>query len=66
MKKYLLSALALGTFTMQALAQPSCKVTSPASIAGNLTFTWGDPTAWGQTPDHDLPGMFVQDTVMFR
>ena len=63
MKKYLLSAIALGTLSMSAFAQPSCKVISPASIAGNKTFTWADN--WGQTPDHNVPGSFVQDTVMF-
>lgn len=63
MKKYLLSAVALATLSMQAFAQPACRVVSPASIAGNKTFTWAD--AWGQTPDFNIPGVFVQDTVAF-
>jgi len=65
MKKYLLSTVAIATLTMSALAQPACKVLFPASIAGNKTFTWADPTSWGQTPDFNIPGVFVEDTLAF-
>jgi hypothetical protein len=37
---------------------------SPQSIVANYTHTWADPgSGWG-TPDFNIPGTFVQDTLM--
>lgn len=38
---------------------------SPGSIAGAYNFTWADPGGFDwSTPDFNIPGTFVQDTLM--
>jgi hypothetical protein len=37
---------------------------SPQSIVANYTFTWADPASWGATPDFNISGIFVEDTIM--
>ena len=44
--------------------QVVCSGVSPASIAGNYTFSWGTPAnTWG-SPDFNIPGTYVQDTLI--
>ena len=44
--------------------QVVCSGVSPASIAGNYVFSWGTPAnTWG-SPDFNIPGTYVQDTLM--
>ena len=44
--------------------QVVCSGVSPASIAGNYSFSWGTPAnTWG-SPDFNIPGTYVQDTLM--
>ena len=48
-------------------AQINFNVLEPPSVAGYYDFTWGDDQgmwAWG-SPDFNIPGTFVQDTLMF-
>ena len=37
---------------------------SPQSIVANYAFTWADPADWGATPDFNISGVFVEDTIM--
>ena len=37
---------------------------SPQSIVANYTHTWADPASWGATPDFNISGIFVEDTIM--
>jgi hypothetical protein len=63
MKKLLLtiSAVVLSATTY---AQVIAAGISPQSIVANYTHTWADPgSGWG-TPDFNIPGTFVQDTIM--
>ena len=63
MKKLLLtiSAVALSAATY---AQVIVAGISPQSIVANYTHTWADPgSGWG-TPDFNIPGTYVQDTLM--
>lgn len=62
MRKILLSVLAITAFTISAQSQIICRVTEPASILGNQPFTWVD--SWGGTPDFNVPGTYVQDTLV--
>ncbi len=62
MKKLLLSVIALAAFTIQTNAQIIVRGISPASIVGNKPFTWADN--WGATPDFNIPGVYVQDTLV--
>jgi len=61
MKKILLSVVALAAFTFSAQSQIICRMLAPAAIVGNQDFTWADN--WGATPDFNIPGTFVQDTL---
>ena len=61
MKKLILSVIALSVITISASAQIIVRGISPAAIVGNKPFTWADN--WGQTPDFNVPGTFVQDTL---
>ena len=63
MKKLLLSAVAVSAIALSGYGQAVARVLAPASISGNKTFTWAD--GWGQTPDFNTPGVFVQDTLAF-
>jgi hypothetical protein len=63
MKKLLLtvSAIALSAATY---AQVIVAGISPQSIVANYAHTWADPgSGWG-TPDFNIPGTYVQDTIM--
>ncbi|MDP4595727.1 MAG: T9SS type A sorting domain-containing protein [Crocinitomicaceae bacterium] len=63
MKKLLLtvSAIALSAATY---AQVIVAGISPQSIVANYAHTWADPgSGWG-TPDFNIPGTYVQDTLM--
>ncbi|MDP4800014.1 MAG: T9SS type A sorting domain-containing protein [Crocinitomicaceae bacterium] len=63
MKKLLLtvSAIALSVATY---AQVIVAGISPQSIVANYAHTWADPgSGWG-TPDFNIPGTYVQDTLM--
>lgn len=45
-------------------AQINCTVLSPTSVANFYDFTWANPTdGWG-CPDFNVPGTFVQGTLM--
>ena len=61
MKKLLLSVIALAAFTIQTNAQIIVRGISPTAIVGNKPFTWADN--WGSTPDFNIPGVYVQDTL---
>ncbi len=60
MRKVILS-LAVLVLSASAIAQVSCTVLSPGSIAGNLVFEWADPAGgdWA-TPDFTVPNTNVQ------
>jgi hypothetical protein len=63
MKKLLLtiSAVALCAATY---AQVIVAGISPQSIVANYAHTWADPAGGWGTPDFNIPGTFVQDTLM--
>jgi hypothetical protein len=63
MRKLLLTIAVVGSGFM-AQSQVICAVQSPASIAGNYTFTWADPASGWGTPDFLIPGTFVEDTLV--
>ena len=63
MKKLLLTISAV-VLTATTYAQVIAAGISPQSIVANYTHTWADPgSGWG-TPDFNIPGTFVQDTLM--
>jgi hypothetical protein len=62
MKKLLLS-LSVVALAYWSSAQVIVAGVSPNSIVANYAFTWAEPGAWG-TPDFNIPGTFVQDTLM--
>ena len=63
MKKLLLtvSAIALSAATY---AQVIVAGISPQSIVANYAHTWADPGSGWATPDFNIPGTYVQDTLM--
>jgi hypothetical protein len=63
MKKLLLVFAVVGASFMSQ-AQVICAVQSPASIAGNYSFTWADPPGGWGTPDFLIPGTFIEDTLI--
>jgi hypothetical protein len=62
MKKLLLtiSAVVLSATTY---AQVIAAGISPQSIVANYTHTWADPAGGWGTPDFNIPGTYVQDTL---
>lgn len=62
MKKLLLT-LSVVASAYWSSAQVIVAGVSPNSIIANYPFTWAEPGAWG-TPDFNIPGTFVQDTLM--
>ena len=62
MKKLLLT-LSVVALAYWSSAQVIVAGVSPTSIIANYPFTWAEPGAWG-TPDFNIPGTFVQDTLM--
>ncbi len=63
MKKLLLVFAVVGVSFMSQ-AQVICAVQSPASIAGNYSFTWADPPGGWSTPDFLIPGTYIEDTLI--
>lgn len=62
MKRITLATLLLTSILSQ--AQVNCTVLSPSSIANSYGFGWADPNnGWG-CPDFNIPGTYVQDTLM--
>jgi hypothetical protein len=63
MKKLLLTISAIA-LSAASYAQVIVAGISPQSIVANYAHTWADPgSGWG-TPDFNIPGTFVQDTLM--
>jgi len=63
MKKLLLTVSAIA-LSAASYAQVIVAGISPQSIVANYTHTWADPgSGWG-TPDFNIPGTYVQDTIM--
>lgn len=63
MKKLLLTISAIA-LSAASYAQVIVAGISPQSIVANYTHTWADPgSGWG-TPDFNIPGTYVQDTIM--
>lgn len=63
MRKLLLTISAVA-LTFMSNAQVIVAGVSPQPIVANYTFTWADPgSGWG-TPDFNIPGTYVQDTLM--
>lgn len=62
MKKLLLT-LSVVALAYWSSAQVIVAGVSPTSIIANYPFTWAEPGAWG-TPDFNVPGTYVQDTLM--
>ena len=63
MKKLLLAVSVILTSSW-AGAQVIVAGVSPQSIVANYAFTWAEPASWGATPDFNIPGVFVEDTIM--
>lgn len=62
MKKLLLT-LSVVALAYWSSAQVIVAGVSPTSIIANYSFTWAEPGGWG-TPDFNVPGTYVQDTLM--
>lgn len=62
MKKLLLT-LSVVALAYWSSAQVIVAGVSPTSIIANYSFTWAVPGGWG-TPDFNVPGTYVQDTLM--
>ena len=63
MRKLLLTISALA-LTYMSNAQVIVAGVSPQSIVANYTHTWADPAGGWGTPDFNIPGTYVQDTLM--
>lgn len=63
MKKILL-LLSLFSVTLNAHSQVVCAGVSPASIAGNYEFSWGEPANTWASPDFNIPGTYVTGELM--
>lgn len=63
MRKFLLTISALA-LTYMSNAQVIVAGVSPQSIVANYTHTWADPASGWGTPDFNIPGTYVQDTLM--
>lgn len=63
MRKLLLTISAVA-LTYMSNAQVIVAGVSPQSIVANYTHTWADPTGGWGTPDFNIPGTYVQDTLM--
>jgi PA domain/Secretion system C-terminal sorting domain len=61
MKKLILSLIAITAITISTNAQIIVRGISPTAVVGNKPFTWADN--WGQTPNFNIPGTWVQDTL---
>ncbi|MFM7662239.1 MAG: PA domain-containing protein, partial [Bacteroidota bacterium] len=63
MKKLLLFVFILCTVSSFS-AQVIVAGVSPQNIVMNYTHTWADPAGGWGTPDFNIPGTFVEDTLM--
>lgn len=63
MRKLLLTISALA-LTYMSNAQVIVAGVSPQSIVANYAHTWADPASGWGTPDFNIPGTYVQDTLM--
>jgi len=63
MRKLLLTISAVA-LTFMSNAQVIVAGVSPQSIVANYTHTWADPASGWGTPDFNIPGTYVQDTLM--
>lgn len=63
MRKLLLTISAVA-LTFMSNAQVIVAGVSPQPIVANYTFTWADPASGWTTPDFNIPGTYVQDTLM--
>ena len=63
MRKLLLTISALA-LTYMSNAQVIVAGVSPQPIVANYTHTWADPAGGWGTPDFNIPGTYVQDTLM--
>ncbi|MEY3585886.1 MAG: hypothetical protein RLZZ243_950 [Bacteroidota bacterium] len=63
MRKLLLTISAVA-LTFMSNAQVIVAGVSPQSIVANYTHTWADPAGGWGTPDFNIPGTYVQDTLM--
>lgn len=62
MKKIVLSLTVICAAFISS-AQITVSGVSPASIVANYDFTWANN--WGATPNFNIPGTFVEDTLQF-
>jgi len=62
LKKTLLFLALIFTFNGQ--SQVVCAGVSPASIAGNYEFSWGEPANTWASPDFNIPGTYVSGELM--
>lgn len=62
MKKLLLFVAII--FSFKAQSQVVCAGVSPASIAGNYEFSWGEPANTWSSPDFNIPGTYVTGELM--
>lgn len=63
MRKLLLTISAI-VLAYSSNAQVIVAGVSPQSIVANYTHTWADPAGGWGTPDFNIPGTYVQDTLM--
>jgi hypothetical protein len=63
MKQLLFSAMALCLATWS-FGQVIFSGISPESIAGNYNFSWAPPSSGWGSPDFNVPGTFIQGTLM--
>jgi hypothetical protein len=63
MRKLLLTISAMA-LAYSSNAQVIVAGVSPQSIVANYTHTWADPGSGWTTPDFNIPGTYVQDTLM--
>lgn len=63
MRKLLLTISAIA-LAYSSNAQVIVAGVSPQSIVANYTHTWADPASGWTTPDFNIPGTYVEDTLM--
>jgi hypothetical protein len=64
MLKKLLLFTTLFSSTLNVNSQVVCAGVSPASIAGNYEFSWGEPANTWASPDFNIPGTYVTGELM--
>ncbi|MFN5415727.1 MAG: PA domain-containing protein [Flavobacteriia bacterium] len=62
--KKILFTLVIGLSCSFAKSQAVFNVTNPSSISGNYDFTWADPAGGWSSPDFNVQGTFIEDTLM--